>query len=191
MKEETINTVLDKGTEIVLSKGFNNVGINEILETVGIPKGSFYYYFDSKEDFGLQLIDRYSKKSLETLKRFLEDDSKNPKERILGFYLHMRNHYQQKNYREGCLLGNCSLELSDLKESYSKKIASALEEWEDVFVKCIEDGQAMGNIQNVMESRKLAGFMLNNWEGALLRMKATKSPKPLDIFIEFTEKLLS
>jgi len=190
MKAETINSVLDKGTEIVLNKGFNNVGINEILDTVGIPKGSFYYYFDSKEDFGLQLIDRYMQTSLSMLKEFLEDSSKNPRDRILGFYAHMRTVYKKKNYREGCLLGNCSLELSDLKESYAQKIALALENWEDVFVQCIEEGQASGNIQNVMEPRKLASFILNNWEGALLRMKASKSPKPLDIFIEFTDKLL-
>lgn len=190
MKEETINTVLDKGTEIVLKKGFNNVGINEILKTVGIPKGSFYYYFDSKEDFGLQLIDRYSKISLDLLTSFLQDSSKTPKERILGFFHHMKVFYKNKDFQEGCLLGNCSLELSDLKQSYAQKIASALDDWENVFLGCIEEGQAMDTISNRIESRKLASHILNNWEGALLRMKASKSSYPIDIFIEFTEILL-
>ena len=64
MKTETIDTILEIGTDLILKNGYNNVGLNKILQAANIPKGSFYYYFNSKEDFGVQVIEYYSKNSL-------------------------------------------------------------------------------------------------------------------------------
>jgi TetR/AcrR family transcriptional repressor of nem operon len=57
MKQDAKERVLETGAAIVHRKGFHNTGIQEILKAAEIPKGSFYFYFDSKEDFGLQLVD--------------------------------------------------------------------------------------------------------------------------------------
>ena len=63
MKTETIDGILEIGADLILKNGYNNVGLNKILETANIPKGSFYYYFKSKEDFGIQVIKYYSENS--------------------------------------------------------------------------------------------------------------------------------
>jgi TetR/AcrR family transcriptional repressor of nem operon len=55
-KEGTKQELLDAGTRLMLAKGYSNCGLQEVLESVGVPKGSFYYYFDSKEEFALQII---------------------------------------------------------------------------------------------------------------------------------------
>ena len=190
MKKVTISKILEIGTQLIGAKGFNNVGLNEILSTADIPKGSFYYYFKSKEDFGLQVIRYYSQESIVLLKSYLEDTRYSPKERFMRFFKDMRMAYQQKAYTEGCLLGNCSLELGDIKGSYAQTINKELEEWQLIFEKCIQEGQKDQSIKNEMPAKKLAAFLLNNWEGALLRMKSAKSGEALDIFIEMTEEIL-
>ena len=190
-KQTTLNRILKIGGDLIIQKGFNNVGLNEVLNTVGIPKGSFYYYFKSKEDFGLQVIKNYGDESLKLLKSYLEDKSKNPKERFMSFFKDIRLVYIQKDFTEGCLLGNCSLELSDIKSSYAHGVATELDRWEDIFQTCIEEGQKDGSIGNQSDSRKLAAYLINNWEGAILRMKSQKSEKPLSLFIEFTNDLLT
>lgn len=57
---ETKDRILKVGIDILSKKGYNNVGLKEILALANVPKGSFYHYFKSKEDFGIQVISKYS-----------------------------------------------------------------------------------------------------------------------------------
>lgn len=190
MKEATIQHVLETGTQLILKKGFNNVGLKEILATAKIPKGSFYYYFKSKEDFGLKVIEYYSESSLKVLKSFLTDPKHTPKERFLVFFATMRDVYQTKTYNEGCLMGNCSLELSDIKESYAQTLTAEFDKWQVLFHNCIEAGKQDGSVTSTRSTEDLAAFILNSWEGTLLRMKITKSGKPIDLLISFVKDIL-
>lgn len=190
MKEDAVTHILKTGTELISKKGFHHVGLQEILAEAAIPKGSFYYYFKSKEDFGIKVIEYYSKTSLEFLHAYLRDSARTPKERILSLFHDLKSVYHSKDYREGCLLGNCSLELSDVKPTYAAVIAGELDKWQDSFEVCIRQGQEEGSVQNRKEAKKLAAFILNSWEGALLRMKADKSAYHFDLFVDFVEELL-
>jgi TetR/AcrR family transcriptional regulator, transcriptional repressor for nem operon len=190
MKKETVDNILEIGTSLVLKKGYNNIGIQEVLNTAKIPKGSFYYYFKSKEDFGLQLIKYYSEHSLKVLNRYLNNPKKNPKERIISFFNDMKNIYSNNGYTEGCLLGNCSLELSDISETFSHVIASELDNWQQCFEKCIAEGQQSGHISNKELAKDLANFILSGWEGALLRMKSSKNDDSIETFIQFISKYI-
>lgn len=190
MKEEAIIHILQIGTNLIIKKGFNNVGLQEILTAAKIPKGSFYYYFKSKEDFGMQVIRYYSETSLEFLETYLTDRNKVPRERILSLFRDMKAAYHSKEYREGCLLGNCSLELSDIKPTYAANIAGELDKWQLAFERCILEGQQEGSIKTQTEARKLAAFLINSWEGALLRMKADKTAYHYDVFLDFAEEIM-
>lgn len=189
-KKEAIEHILEVGTELISKNGFNNVGLQQILTAAKIPKGSFYYYFKSKEDFGLQVMGYYSEKSLEILKSYLASKDKAPRERLLSFFRDMRDVYQTKEFTEGCLLGNCGLELSDVKASYALKVSEELDKWEAPIKGCIEEGQQNDSISTQTDSTKLAAFILNSWEGALLRMKSKKSAYPLDIFIDMVDNII-
>ncbi|MDO5980615.1 TetR/AcrR family transcriptional regulator [Flavivirga spongiicola] len=190
MKKDTVNNILAIGAELVLKKGYNNVGIQEILDTAAIPKGSFYYYFKSKEDFGLQLIKYHSEHSISILDSYLKDDNLNPRERILVFFSKMRNLYVKNGFKEGCLLGNCSLELSDQSESLRTSIASGLELWDASFETCIGEGQELGVIKKEKTSKDMASFIISGWEGSLLRMKSSRSSKSIDVYIEFLDEYI-
>ena len=100
MKTERIESILKIGADLILKYGYNNVGLNKILETANIPKGSFYYYFNSKEDFGIQVIKFYSENSLVLLRTYLADSSKDPKERIISFFEDMQKIYAEREFNE-------------------------------------------------------------------------------------------
>jgi TetR/AcrR family transcriptional repressor of nem operon len=190
MKKEIVESILEIGTDLILKNGYHNVGLNKILKEANIPKGSFYYYFKSKEDFGLQVIKFYSKKSLIILNRYLEDSNKNHKQRIISFFKDMQEIYIAKDYKEGCLLGNCSTELSDFSVSFSTTIANELSIWEKCFEKCIQKGQIEGNIKTSESPKVLSDLTLTMWEGALLRMKSAKNVESIETFILYLEKYI-
>ncbi|MBV1888600.1 MAG: TetR/AcrR family transcriptional regulator [Urechidicola sp.] len=190
MKTETIDNILEIGADLILKNGYNNVGLNKILETANIPKGSFYYYFKSKEDFGIQVIKYYSENSLSFLNSYLTDDSKNPKERIISFFEDMQNVYMTKEYKEGCLLGNCSLELSDMSEAFSNSVASELSKWQECFEKCIQEGQDDKTIKKDESAKEMSDIVLTTWEGSLLRMKSSKNTESITTFIKFLNKYI-
>ncbi|GGD10903.1 TetR/AcrR family transcriptional regulator [Hyunsoonleella pacifica] len=190
MKKEAIDNILAIGTDLILKNGYHSVGLNKVLQEANIPKGSFYYYFKSKEDFGLQVIKHYSEKSLIVLKSYLEDDTKNHKQRIVSFFKDMQEVYTAKEFKEGCLLGNCSTELADFSASFSILIASELSIWERCFEKCIEEGQINGHIKKLESPKVLSNLILTTWEGALLRMKSEKHTESIETFILYLEKYL-
>ena len=188
MKKDTIEHILEVGTDLIIKNGYHNVGLNKILKEAKIPKGSFYHYFQSKADFGLQVIEHYSKKSLALLNSYLTDSSKNPKERIISFFEEMQQVYQDKAFKEGCLLGNCSLELSDFSDAFSSSIAEELDTWQKSFETCIREGQEKGHIKTDESAEVLSDFILTTWEGALLRMKSSKNANSIKTFIHYLDK---
>ena len=190
MKKETVEHILEVGTDLILQNGYNSLGINKILQEANIPKGSFYYYFKSKEDFGLQVIEHYSQNSLKFLNSYLTEETKNPKQRIISFFEEMKEIYITKNFKEGCLLGNCSLELSDLSESFSISVANELNKWQQVFEKCIQEGQDNGVIKTLESAKVISDLILTMWEGALLRMKSSKNTDSIDTFLLYLKKYI-
>lgn len=189
MSKETEHTILEKGLDLIYEKGYHGVGLQKILDNAGVPKGSFYYYFKSKEDFGLKLIDFYSGNALDFTRSFLDNKEREPKERIFDLFEAVKVRYASEDYLLGCLLGNCSLELGDISV-FADKISGNFEVWEGLFEKTIEEGQESGNIKSTFSAKEYAAFLLNSWEGALVRMKSERNNKPMNLFIDFMKSLL-
>ncbi len=101
-KESTRLLLLEKGAEIIIEKGFNNTGIQDILNAAGVPKGSFYYYFKSKEDFGLSLIDFYSNNLSVMMEEYFKDSKKSPLNRFKSFIDDFITYYDLRECKQGC-----------------------------------------------------------------------------------------
>lgn len=187
---EVKDRILTVGIDLFSKKGYHNVGLKEILKKAEVPKGSFYHYFESKEDFGVQVIHKYSTSGIINFQKTLENEAISPKNRILDFYTNMSEHYLQKECKEGCLMGNSSNELGDLSESFSNVLAHEFNLWQSILEKCITAAQDAGEITGTIEPRMLASFILNSWEGALLRMKCDKTVGPIRDFIDGLQILL-
>lgn len=183
-KETTKTTLLETGTRIIQEKGYNHTGIQEVLQAAGVPKGSFYYYFGSKEDFGLQVIEHFACEYHSKLELYLGDETRTPLNRFRRYFEDGCKEFEALQCRKGCLIGNLGQELADQNETIRSKIEEILTRWRGRFAKCLQQAQDAGEIPSDLNPDVLAEFILSSWEGAMLRAKVTKSTAPLQVFIK-------
>ena len=163
-------------------QGFNGTAVQDITDAAGLPKGSFYNYFESKEALALEVIDRFGT-GRTALAGVLSDESISPVERLRRYFASVVTGYAAHNYERGCLLGNFSTELADQSRVIRDRLSSNFAAWSRPIETCIRDGQKAGEISRDMDARVLADFLLNSLEGAMLRTKVEKDSSPLDHFM--------
>jgi len=183
MKDTTKMALLKTGARFFREKGYNHTGIQEVLQTTGVPKGSFYYYFKSKEDFGLEIINNDASEHNWVLDSYLNDETLTPLTRLRRYFEAKCEEFTSLQCREGCLLGNLGQELADQNERFRLRLEEIFAQWRDRYVECLQQAQDTGEIPPHLDVRVLGEFCLNSWEGALQQMKVSKSPAPLKAFI--------
>ena len=181
---ETKNKLLMVGAKYIHQKGFNNAGLQEILKEANVPKGSFYFYFKSKEQFGLEIIDVYLKFFEKDIGGDLFNKSIGGIKRIRNFFRTTMRELENANYSGGCPIGNLSLEMGDLNENFRVKLSEAFFMMEEKIYECLNDAQLAGEINQSIDIKSSASFIINSWEGAIVRVKAEKSNRPMELLEE-------
>lgn len=189
-KDDTRAKLLQAGEVAFLEKGFHSTGIQEILAAAGVPKGSFYYYFKSKEDFGIQVVEAYARSYDERIDPILADASRSPLERLRGVFEFLAADFVARGLRHGCLVGNLSQEMADRSDAFRTRLDEIMASWHRSFTDCLLEARAAGEFSSGWDATKLASFCLDGWEGAVLRAKVTKSAAPLEDFIEVVFEIL-
>ena len=182
---DTRELLLRAGLEVLTEKGFAATGIDEILGRVGVPKGSFYHYFDSKEAFGLALIERYGEFFARKLDRHLRNAALSPLARMHAFVDDAKASMARFDYRRGCLIGNLGQEMGALPESFRLRLRETFEDWQRRTADCLRDAQDAGELSPALDPHQLATYFWIGWEGAVLRSKLEHSPAPLELFAHF------
>lgn len=175
--------IVQTGLEIIFSRGFNGTGIETILKQANVPKGSFYNFFSSKEEFGLAVIDLFLSNMTAQLKPISEDLSLPPLERIRRSFELLITRFEENNCSKGCLLANLGLEMSDQCEPFRHRLEDALQGWIDSVAEMLKEARETGSVRIEVEPSVLAESMVASFEGALLRAKVKKSVEPLKNFI--------
>jgi TetR/AcrR family transcriptional repressor of nem operon len=181
-KQDTRQIIIQNGAKIIHSKGFVNTGIKDILNASGVPKGSFYFYFKSKEDFGQALVDYYAETMTGMITGYLTDTGRTPMERLDRFFTESARFYEHNRFAGGCPIGNMSQEMSNISEPIRLKLQAAFSRIRSAMKQCIIEAQELGQVDEKLDPEVLAVFTLNGFEGALIDMKVSKSTRPLDIF---------
>jgi TetR/AcrR family transcriptional regulator, transcriptional repressor for nem operon len=174
--------LINSALETLHRQGFNGTAVQDITNAAGLPKGSFYNYFESKEALALEVIDRYRKED-EARAAVLSDESISPVDRLRRYFASLATTLAEQNYERGCLMGNFSTELADQSRLIRDRLSSNFAAWSRQLEGCIRDGQKAGEISRDIDPRVLAAFLLNSFEGAILRMKVEKDSAPLDHFM--------
>ena len=172
------------GIEVLTEKGFASTGINEILSRVDVPKGSFYHYFESKEAFGAELIDRYGSYFERKLEHFFLDESRSPLDRLRAFVADAQIGMARYDYRRGCLIGNLGQEMAALPEAYRHRLGAVFAVWQASLARCLAAAQRAGEISPTADCEQLSAFFWIGWEGAVLRAKLERNSTALEIFSE-------
>jgi TetR/AcrR family transcriptional repressor of nem operon len=181
---ETRETLCNAGVAALTEKGFSATGIDEILRAVGVPKGSFYHFFDSKEAFGAELIARYAEYFAHKLDRFLLDEKLAPLARIEAFCADAERGMRRYGFRRGCLVGNLGQEMGSLPESFRAQLVAVLEDWQHRMADCLELARSAREIPSDADCAQWAVFFWVGWEGAVLRAKLERKAAPLRLFAE-------
>jgi TetR/AcrR family transcriptional repressor of nem operon len=181
-KQDTRQIIIQNGAKIIHSKGFVNTGIKDILDASGVPKGSFYFYFKSKEDFGQALVDYYAETMTGMITGYLTDTGRTPMERLDRFFTESARFYEHNRFAGGCPIGNMSQEMSNISEPIRLKLQAAFSRIRSAMKQCIIEAQELGQVDEKLDPEVLAVFTLNGFEGALIDMKVSKSTRPLNIF---------
>lgn len=178
----TREKLIETGAELIGQHGYNATGINAVLKTCGVPKGSFYHYFSSKEEFGLAVIDQFAAAYDAQLAELLEDATTPPLERLRRYFAAGREHMHNCNHATGCLIGNLGQELSGQSDTFRDALDQVFQRWEHRLVGCLEGAQEAGELSAALPADTLASFILSGWEGAILRAKTLKSVEPMEQF---------
>jgi TetR/AcrR family transcriptional repressor of nem operon len=176
--------LLDAGLAMLLEHGYNDLGIQALLEATDTPKGSFYHHFKDKEDFALQVVDRYMQGVHAGLDNCLGDTSRPPLERVRQFFDATQEHYRGEGYL-GCLLGGLGQELSGVSEVFRHKIEACFSQIVEQLTTCLDEAGERGHISPHTDTRRMASTLVDCWEGAALRSRLRREAAPLEAMLDF------
>jgi TetR/AcrR family transcriptional repressor of nem operon len=184
MAHHTKQRLLDAGLPMLLERGYNDIGIQALLDATNTPKGSFYHHFEDKEDFALQVIDQYMVEVHAGLDHCLNDQSRSPVDRVRHFFELTEQKYKGEGYL-GCLLGGLGQELSGVSEVFRRKIDECLSAIGSRIAGCLEEAKANGDIAADFDTRRMASLLIDCWEGAALRSRLRSNAAPLRAMLDF------
>ncbi len=179
-KRDTRTNLVQAGLEMIHAEGYAATGIQNIVARVDVPKGSFYNHFASKEAFAAEVIDAYFDRGRDILREFFRDaNAAAPLKRLEAYFDDRIDALKAEGFAKGCLLGNFSAEVADHSTLVREHLVQHFAAWSKFFEDCIAEAQEQGTIGDRVSAASLGRFVLNSWEGALLRMRAEQSDAPL------------
>ena len=175
--------IVGAGLKVLIEKGFNGCGVQDITAAAGVPKGSFYNHFESKEALGAEVVDRYRNNPRRAA---LADTSLPALQRLRAHFERLNEAYTSAHFGRGCLLGNFSAELADQSQMIRERLADLYLSWSTDIAAVIAEAQSDGSITTKTPAADLAAFLLDAYEGALLRARVEKSGRAFDRFMKVT-----
>ncbi|CAI3923896.1 MULTISPECIES: TetR/AcrR family transcriptional regulator [Commensalibacter] len=184
------NLLLKTGQEIFASHGFTNVGLTELLKKAGIPKGSFYYYFDSKEDYGVAVIQYYMDQYTTHLSTLFNTPDLSGKERLLSCWENWNENQCNNDYEGRCLVVKLSSEVADFSEAMRHEFCKGIDKVLTLIASVIYKGQQDGSIPDHLNPDLTAQELYQQWLGASLLTKIQRNKHPFKIALRYTMNIL-
>jgi len=178
-KNTNRDKLLDKGMALLMAQGYHGTGLKEILDEAQIPKGSFYNYFASKEEFAAAVIQHYIEPYIDQLGRHMQNPELDALGALSRYFTESIVELEQNGLKGGCLLGNLTGEIGDTSEVCRKALKWAFNRYRDVLESGLAQAQRQGAVRTDIPAHILADLLANAWQGALLRMKIEQSSAPL------------
>ncbi|AEF56554.1 TetR/AcrR family transcriptional regulator [Marinomonas posidonica] len=183
--EDSKLALLRAGMAMLTEKGFTVSGIEPILKSVGVPKGSFYHYFSNKEAFGLEVLKAYQQYFESKLDYFLLNEEIPYQQRLVQFSQDACDGMARHHFKRGCLVGNLEQESVLLSESFNQQIQACYQSWQDKLAQYLLAGKESGVLMFKDDASQLAQIFWLGWEGAVHRARLLKSCQPLESYMTF------
>ena len=188
--EATRQQLLDTGHALVLRKGFVGVGLQELLTECGVPKGSFYHYFHSKEAFGCALLEHYVADYGLRVQALMAEQS-NGRERVMAYWQAWLGTPESRGWAEDCLVVKLAAEVADLSEDMRRILSDGVAALVARIGATVREGRDDGSLPPGAEPQALAQVLYQMWLGAALLAKLGRDKAPLRQALATTEHLLN
>ena len=189
----TKERILDAAEGIMWNRGFHSVGLNEILKAVGVPKGSFYHWFESKEHFGVELLKHYINAATDEKQHALlsGEVEKDPMPRLLVFLESSIRKFQDNDKKYPCLVLKLASEVTDLSEPMREVLAEGMVTWLNMLAGVFDEAKLLGHISKEVDPHHEAEIFRDLWAGAIQRATIMKSTEPMRRALRFLEQRIA
>jgi len=182
--------ILKVGYDVIRKNGYHQVGINQIIKEAGIPKGSFYNFFESKEDFAKQVIEDYGKENSIFLREYFMNSTEKPLQSLRNFYEMMIGINETDKFQSGCVVNKMSLELGRNNNSFAELLDRHFMDWIEIIAKIVQKGQDAGEITKQQTAIEIAEYLHAGMYGGFSRSSVLQSRDYLDRWLELTFDLI-
>ncbi len=173
--------LMDAALQTLHLHGFNGCGVQDITDAAGVPKGSFYNHFESKEALAVEVLERFWQSGA-SRRALLNDADLDPVERLRRYFRALSDALVRSKFERGCLIGNFSTERSAHSKDMRERLAAIFAAWTRLIESCVRDAEKAGRVKPRLPASAIASFLLNAWEGAVLRSKVERDKSPLEHF---------
>jgi TetR/AcrR family transcriptional regulator, transcriptional repressor for nem operon len=188
--DNTRQHILETGLGIFAGKGFASVGLNELLKAAGVPKGSFYHYFESKEQYGQALLEDYFERYLGDIDSLFAAEAASGHERLMRYWQRWLDKQCEECAEQKCLVVKLSAEVADLSDAMRLTLRDGTDRIVDRVAAVIEAGIADASLPK-LEARPTAQMLYQLWLGASLLGKLHRNSQSLENAMRFTRQLLA
>ncbi|MFF3257175.1 TetR family transcriptional regulator C-terminal domain-containing protein [Actinacidiphila glaucinigra] len=173
--------IVDAAVAQFHAKGYNAAGVKDITDAAGVPKGSFYNHFDSKESLALVALDRYGagRRTHE-----LAEPGIPPLARLRAHFEMLRDETVDADFTRGCMFGNFGAEIADHSETIRAGVRTSLGVWASLIAGALAEAQRAGELRADLDTGRTARFVLNAWEGTLITARSGRSDEAFEDFFQ-------
>ena len=163
--------------------GYDGTSIDTLIKEAGVSKSNFYYYFESKEELGLRIVEILVDRELEFLSEVLSRPDLNPIERFVECWSQVLSDQRDHISQSGCggsFFGNMALEQSSINEKFRSALDEYFRKCEEIVEGCLRAGLEQGFFHDTLDPEAMAKLLVSQFEGAMIRVKTQNSIVPLE-----------
>lgn len=183
-------TIVQQGQEIFRHNGYHATGVSDILNACGISKGTFYNYFNSKEEFAIQTLENYSEQIQKLIITYMSFTSMTAAKRLKRYFEQLIKINKKEGSTSGCLLMNFMVELSGNESAFAEATKKEFEQWISLLAPTVEEAQSNKEITKAFPPKQVAAFIYLHLYGDFARMKYTKSTNQMESQLRMVFELL-
>jgi TetR/AcrR family transcriptional repressor of nem operon len=177
------NEIIGASIDLMYLSGYNGTSVKDITKAAGIPKGSFYNYFEDKEHYAVDALHYYFSQRAEVFSETLENVDLKPLDRLRAFYECGIVWIEQNDMKLGCFLGNMMQEMGDSSELISATAAEIDNKIVAMIHQDLAEAYDNKELTTDVDLNVLARFLVSSWQGSLLRTKVYGDRTIMDDFL--------
>lgn len=187
MKQQTTKErILEAAETLMLENSFHAVGLKQLLDAVKVPKGSFYHYFESKEQFGVEMMKHYMAEASSHKRSFMLNREKEP-DALKRLFQYLEGSIKFMDENPGkfpCLAVKLGNEISEISEGMRSELMKGFNDWISIYREVLDEAVAAGQLPQDLDTATEAELIQDHWAGAAQRAVIFRTSEPVRLTVQ-------